>query len=183
MIPFETYSREEPVLLIASDAKARTSSIGVMVARDAYLGARNRDLKRSVIASARSSILWIAEDMPWPASRWEGLDMDRFLELRSNGEKGEDRAAAFFRENLERPTHRSVVMALLHDQYDPMKRLRGNGGARDSLKREGIALLSKRYGGQLLERFGRKINKDEFIAIRPSDPALTDVLRRDGKIV
>jgi hypothetical protein len=64
-----------------------------------------------------------------------------------------------------------------------MKRLRGNGGARDSLKREGIALLSKRYGGQLLERFGRKINKDEFIAIRPSDPALTDVLRRDGKIV
>jgi len=182
MIPQETYSREEPVLVIASDAKARTSSMGVLIARDAYLGAQNRDRKRAVLASAQASILWIIEDMAWPASRWDGLDMVRFRELRSSVKKGADRAAAFFQENLDRPTHRSVVLALLHDQYDPMKRLRGNGGARDELRAAGIALLSKRYDRKLLEQIGRPIQRDEFVAVRPTEAAHVDLLRQNGKI-
>ncbi|WP_454714568.1 NaeI family type II restriction endonuclease [Caulobacter segnis] len=183
MIPYETYSRDEPVLLIASDAKARRSSMGLMIARPEYLGAPNRDQKRPVLAASQAHILWIVQDMPWPASRWEGIDMVRFRELRAMIEKGEDRAAAFFREHLERPTHRSVVMALLHDQYDPMKRLRGNGGARDQLSADGIALLSNRYGGKLVKELGRSIDKDEFIAIVARNPDEAEALRSAGKIV
>lgn len=182
MIPFETYSREEPVLVIASDAKARTSSMGVLIARDAYLGAPNRDRKRAVLAAARSEVLWIIEDMTWPVSRWDGLDMGRFRELRSSIRKGSDRAAAFFRENLERPTHRSVVLALLHDQYDPMKRLRGNGGARDELRADSIALLSTRYDRSLLKQMKRPAEKDEFIAVRPANATERSLLRERGKI-
>lgn len=182
MIPSETYSREEPVLVIASDAKLRTSSMGVLVARDAYLGAENRDRKRGVLSSAQSNVFWIIEDMPWPASRWDGIDMVRFRDLRTSIRKGADRAAAFFRENPDRPTHRSVLLALLHDQNDPMKRLRGNGGARDALKREGVVLLSRRYGGNFLETIGRPIGKDEFIALKPDDPDVIARLQADGRL-
>jgi hypothetical protein len=182
MIPYETYSRREPVLLIASDAKARNSSMGLMIAHQEYLGAPNRDQKRPVLAASQANIFWIVRYMPWPASRWEGIDMVRFRELRVLVKKGEDRAAAFFRENLDRPTHRSVVMALLHDQYDPMKRLRGNGGARDQLSADGIALLSTRYGGKLVKELGRSIEKDEFIAIAAGAPEEIEILRNAGKI-
>lgn len=72
MIPEETYSREEPVLLISSDTKARTSSMGVLIARDGYLGKPNRDRKRPVLSSAQANILWIVPEIAWPASRWDG---------------------------------------------------------------------------------------------------------------
>lgn len=183
MIPKETYLPEEPVLLIASDPKARTSSMGLMMARDAYLSAENRDKKRGVKAEARAFILWIMEDHPWPPSRWDGLDMDRFRDLRINVNKGADRAAAFFKENLNRPTHRSVLLSLLHDQYDPMKRLRGNGGARDELKHAGIALMSKHYGGKVLESIGRPIGPDEFIAFRPTRKREINLLREKGHLI
>ena len=187
MIPLETYQHEEPVLLIASDPKARTSSMGVMMARHGYLGAENRDRKRRVLASAHANIRWIVQDLPWPSSRWQGIDMERFRELRAErGPRGQPaggrRAARFFRENIGRPVHRSVVMALLHDQYDPMKRLRGNGGARDYLAPEGIAILSRHYDRLLVEKLGLQIGRDEFIAIRPTTPSARALLRKAGKI-
>lgn len=182
MIPKETYSSSEPVLLIASDTKARTSSMGLMLARPEYLNKPNRDLKRSVKSEAKSAILWIAEDVPWPISRWNGLDMDCFRTLRVARTGGATRAAAFFRRHLGRPIHRSVVTALLHEQYDPMKRLRGNGGARDLLRREGIALLSHWYERKLLTSLGSSIDADHFIALRPANAAQRALLRSKGKI-
>lgn len=108
--------------------------------------------------------------------------MVRFRELRATVKTGSDRAAAFFRENLDRPTHRSVVTALLHDQHDPLKRLRGGGGARDKLRGEGVALLSKHYGGALARALGRPIKEDEFVAIRPSTLQEAEHLRSAGVI-
>jgi hypothetical protein len=184
MIPKETYAESEPVLLIASDVNARTSSMGVMLARPEYLNKPNQDLKRSVKSEARSAILWIAEEVPWPESRWNGLDMDCFRRLRATSStSGATRAAEFFRRHLGRPIHRSVVTALLHEQYDPMKRLRGNGGARDQLGREGIALLSHWYDRKLLASLGCPVDADHFLALRPANAEQRALLRSKGKLV
>jgi len=165
MIPPETYRHEEPCLLIAANEATRTAWMGLIIAREAYLGAPNRDAKRGIRAPAYQNILWLANGIPWPRDRWNGIDMARFRELR-RVKGGSVRAAAFFSENLRKPIHRKVVEALLFDQLDPMKRLRGNRGAKDILKPLGIALMSGVYFNPTLEQLHLpRIGNDEFIAI------------------
>jgi len=168
MIPVETYRDEEPCLLIATAKFDGRCWLGLIVAREAYLGSENRDRKRSITEAGRRNIMWLVEDVPYPPSRWAGLDMKRFRELRSI-EGGKKRAAQFFRENVGRVVHRSIIEALLHDQYDYMKRVRGNGGARDDLNAEGIAVLSGAYDRSKAETLGVQLAKDEFVAIRIAD--------------
>lgn len=60
MIPRETYNVEGPCLLICiADAKGRCW-LGLILAREAYLGAPNQDKKRGVSAFGRKNILWLA---------------------------------------------------------------------------------------------------------------------------
>jgi hypothetical protein len=152
MIPQETYRHEEPCLLIASASGGNSCSLGLMLARDAYLTKPNRDKKRGVSKGGRNNILWMVERQPLPKSRWGGLDMERFRELRKL-KGGARRAAQFFRENIGRLVHRSVLHALLFDQKDYMKRLRENGGARDLLLADSIALLSDTFdSGEMIAR-------------------------------
>lgn len=163
MIPPETYGNNEPCLLIATAKFDGKCSLGLVLARPEYLGAPNRDRKRSISAEGRHNILWLVKDEPYPPSRWDGLDMKRLWELRSL-KGGRKRAAQFFRENVGRVVHRSVIEALLFDQRDFMKRVRGNGGARDDLKQEGILLLSGAYDSKLARIKGYVLLKDEFVA-------------------
>jgi hypothetical protein len=183
MIPPETFTGEEPCLLIASDEKTHKCWLGLIVARESYLNAGNRDQKRSVSASAFSNILWLIEAAPYPESRWKGLDMERFRELRKlHG--GTSRAVAFFSENLRKPVHRIVIQSLLFDQHDYMKRLRVNGGARDILKRRGIALLSGLYDSVLIAELRlARLDSEEMIAVAPIDETEAALMRRKGVIV
>jgi hypothetical protein len=167
MIPPETYRSSEPCVLVALNAVRREASLGLIVARREYLRrGKNRDGKLGISASSHRHILWLVRQGPLPADRWAGLDMTRFLELR-RAKGGSFRAATFFAENLNRPVHRSVIQALLHDQLDYMKRVRGNGGAKDILREKNIALLSGAFHNPALERLGaNKIGKDEHIAVK-----------------
>lgn len=165
MIPPETYKNSDPCLLIATAEDDGRCWLGLLVARPEYLNAPNRDQKRSVSSAAFEHILWIADGIQFPASRWEGLDMERFRELRKV-KGGTRRAADFFRENVGRPIHRTIVQALLFDQDDYMKRLRGNGGARDLLRRDGISLLSGAYDAERITELGLPpIARDEMMAV------------------
>jgi len=171
MIPPETYRNEEPCLLIAIADDERKCWMGLMLARSEYLGALegNRDGKRSVLKKGKENILWIVEGIKLPASRWVDIDMEVFRKLR-NIKGGTKRAAEFFRLNRQKIIHRSIVQALLFDQRDYMKRLRGNGGARDLLASEGILLLSGAYDKTRIEQFfGRPVSRDEFIALDSPD--------------
>ena len=168
MIPPETYRAEEPVILLAADEDERKSWMGLMLARGQYLGAPNRDGKRGILVPAYANILWLAPGTDWPISRWTGINMKRFRELRQI-KVGKDRAAIFFTENQRRITHRSVLVALLFDQQDPMKRLRANGGAPDVLAPNGIALLSGRYNAPLARTLGFNLTLNEFVALTPSN--------------
>lgn len=165
MIPPETYRQEEACLLIASAAIAQTCSLGILVARDTYLTKPNRDKKRGVSKEGRANILWLVREAPLPPSRWTGIDMLRFRELR-RVKGGSRRASIFFRENLRKRIHRSVIQALLFDQLDFMKRIRGNGGARDHLAQEGIAVLSGAFDSGKAFALGLgELKPDEFVAI------------------
>ncbi len=165
MIPPETYNTEDPCLLIATAEEQGRCWLGLLLARGEYLNKPNRDQKRSVSSAGFEHILWILDGVKFPPSRWEGFDMARFRELRQL-KGGTLRAAAFFRENPRRPVHRSIVQALLFDQDDYMKRLRGNGGARDVLRAEGIALLSGAFHSVLVASLGLpSIARDEMMSV------------------
>ena len=164
MIPPETFSNQEPCVLVMVATEKNECSLGVIIARPDYLNAPNRDGKRSVSASAFANIWWLLRNERLPQSRFAEIDMQRFRELRSV-KGGAKRAAQFFRENCEMVIHRNVILGLLHDQLDPMKRLRGNGGARDILAAEGIALLSGSYDRNLIAKYELPLcSREEFIA-------------------
>ncbi|QQQ17680.1 hypothetical protein JIP62_10055 [Brevundimonas vitis] len=167
MIPPETFRDEEPVLLVAADETARKAWIGLLVARQIYLGAPNRDGKKSILSSSYKHIRWIATGVDWPPNRWEHIDIARFRELRSI-KGGTVRAAKFFEENLRRVIDRRVLLALLFDQKDPMKRLRENGGAPDILLPKGIRLLSGTFNAPTLSKLGFCVTSEEFVAILPT---------------
>ncbi len=168
MIPLETYKTSEPCLLIATAKFDGRCWLGIMLARDRYLGAKNRDQKRSVTAEGKRNILWLVEDEPYPRSRWVQIDMVSFRKLREIN-PGEKRAADFFRENVGRIIHRSIIQALLHDQLDYMKRVRGNGGARDILQPEGILVLNGHWVKHrkiAMAKGFRLADKFEFLSVR-----------------
>lgn len=169
MIPPETYAREDPCLVITSKEAESTCWLGLMMARQAYLNAPNRDGKRGVKSSALAHVLWLVDGAPYPPSVWARFDMEAFAKLRKV-QPGTERAAQFFRNTLDVVVPREVVQALLFDQRDPLKRLRQNQGARELLQPEGIALLSGSYGRKVLRALGRpEIAPDEFLAITPKD--------------
>jgi hypothetical protein len=151
MIPEETYSEDGICLLSRIDDRLNLCSLGLIVARPDYLGKPNRDGKRSLSRDGRTNILWMLENVPFSESDWSGLDMVRFRELRAI-DGGSVRATVFFQENLDRRISRRVVESLLHDQRDFMKRLRGNGGARDLLIPLGIDLQVDSAGNCLATR-------------------------------
>ncbi len=169
MIPPETFRAEEPCLLIATAKFDGRCWLGLVLARDAYLNSAegNRDKKRSISEAGRRNIMWLVEDQEYPQSRWDGIDMKRFRQLRDIN-PGEDRAAEFFRENIGRIVHRSVIQALLHDQLDYMKRVRGNGGARDILQHDGILLLNGSWTPhrKIARSQGIDLLPDETVAVR-----------------
>jgi len=182
MIPPETYRKEAPVLVIASEESTHCCWLGLLVARKSYLTKPNRDQKCGVGSGAFRNILWLVEAAPYPKSRWANLDMGLFRELRKVS-GGTQRACMFFRKNLRVPIHRTVIQALLFDQDDYMKRLRGNGGARDILRTEGIALLSGSYDAELIAMLGLPDTKgNEMIAAESRTAADKNLMRRKGVI-
>lgn len=170
MIPPETYGDGGPCLLIRVADSSRRCWLGLMLARLEYLNAPNRDGKRGVSAYGKRQIMWIVEGIQFPASYWAGIDMNRFRELRRI-KGGAKRAALFFEEYLGRPIHRRIVQSLLFDQEDYMKRLRGNGGARDLLAPMGIRLLSGQYDSVTARELRiPPLSRKEFLAVRIASP-------------
>jgi hypothetical protein len=182
MIPREIYKVEGACVLIACDEPARRCWLGIVLARNDYLNAPNQDKKRSIARPAFSNILWLVEGAQFPESHWLNFDMGRFRQLRKmNG--GSKRAAQFFRENLNKRVHRTVIQSLLFDQKDPMKRLRNNGGVRDILRNEKIALLSGIYDSETLRALGfPDIQSDQVVALSPRNLSEETLLRGEGHI-
>jgi hypothetical protein len=138
MIPPE--SMGHLCLVISADDQQGNWSLGVVrICQEILSGGGNRDAKRSITASGRSSIAWIFKDAPLPPNILLQLPrpvVDRIMAL-PNGQK---RIDEIFRVAQCMRIGRGVI-ATLGQQDDYMKRVRGNGGSRSRLKKEGIIIL------------------------------------------
>jgi hypothetical protein len=59
MIGPEIYGHNNPCILTKIDDDKRICSLGLIVARPAYLGSSNRDQKKKILQSAYDNILWM----------------------------------------------------------------------------------------------------------------------------
>jgi Restriction endonuclease NaeI len=66
MIGAEIYRRASPCILTRIDDRNRLCSLGLIIARKAYLGAENRDRKRSILKSAFENIFWLIPMVRYP---------------------------------------------------------------------------------------------------------------------
>jgi hypothetical protein len=180
MIPSEAIGH--PCVLVKTEEESARFSIGIIVIREGILNSgRNKDGKGSISKAGRDTIRWILQDEAYPENFWQNLshELRRTITSHSSGTK---RVVALFRYVQRRPISRVVVLGLAQ-QKDAMKRLRKNGGARDSLARDGIALLSGSYDSALIERLKLpKCEKDEFISFAPILQTDKALLRTAGHI-
>jgi hypothetical protein len=180
MIPTETVGH--PCILIRTDETKAKCWFGLVVIRDEVLGeGRNRDGKGSISAAGRQHIHWMLYDQDYPPNFWESVpvsERERLLSPRG----GTERLIGLFKQYLGVPFSRQTLISLA-PQSDVMKRLRKNGGARDSLEKQGIALLSGDYHSSLIAALGLPpCRSGEFIAVKPSTEADIALLRTEGKL-
>lgn len=180
MIPREAVGK--PCILVASDEVKHTCFFGIFVAHlDNLTAGLNQDQKRSVSAVGFASIHWILIDEPYPPSFWSGLGEKKTHAIMRGG-SGNERIETLFLEVQRIPVHRDIVQAVAQ-QKDYMKRLRKNGGARDTLADEGIAILSGKYDSPLIVLLGLPTTgRDEFISFKPTSVDDIAMLRKADKI-
>ena len=180
-IPREAFGH--PCILISEIESTAKCSFGIIVIREELMNkGKNRDGKTTITAaSIRDDVHWLLRDHPYPENFWQTLSPETSRKIFAP-KGGAERIAALFRLNQERPISRGLVQALAQ-QKDYMKRVRGNGGARDILAPEGIALLSGAYDKELIGRLKLSVcGRDELISFAPQSKSDVDLLRNAGKI-
>ena len=167
MIPDEASGK--PCILVASNELTARCSLGVIVAKPEYLTAgANKDNKRSVSAAGFAHIHWILHNHSYPSNFWEKTPAEtaHYIML---GASGNERLIRLFRALPGRVIHRDIVQGVAR-QLDYMKRLRKNGGARDTLAREGIAILSGKYDAAVIARLHLgPVGPEEFVGYKATD--------------
>jgi len=180
MIPSEAVGH--PCILVKIAEESALFSFGLFVARRESLSSgTNKDGKNSISKAGRGRIHWIVKDGAYPRNFWQDLSPEERKAI-TTLKSGSKRVEALFRRVQMKPISRTVVLGAAR-QKDAMKRLRKNGGARDSLARDEIALLSGHFDSKLIEGMGLpKCEKDEFISFTPTNEADKAILRGAGKI-
>lgn len=168
-IPPEALNK--PCLLVLADDERGRCYVGLMIARCEYLGKKegNRDGKRGILKSGLENALWLIEDEPFPKGFWENLGREKTKIINDPSVASAKRVARLFRSVQETPISREIV-AQVARQLDPAKRIRHNGGARDLLGPEGIAILSGAQHRNLIRRLRLPAcSREEFISVVPKD--------------
>lgn len=140
MIPIEARG-EICLVLTASDEKSSWSMGVVRATEERLTKGGNRDRKASISKAGREGIRWLFSDAELPTNALLHLPSEVTTEIMA-GRSGQERINRLFR--LAQGTLISgTVVATVAQQKDYMKRLRGNGGARDALRPEGIIILGQ----------------------------------------
>lgn len=180
MIPAEAI--DHPCILLLSDEDTRLCFLGIFVAHDEYLNpGANRDGKKGISVAGLENVLWLLRDLQYPANFWADVsqeDAAYINDMKNTG--GTERLRRLFRRVQGIPVSRSVIEGVAR-QRDYMKRLRKNGGARDPLLREGIAILSGKYNRDAIAELGLpECTPDEFVSISIDSDARREILDRNG---
>ncbi|MEV7613465.1 NaeI family type II restriction endonuclease [Streptomyces sp. NPDC089799] len=138
------------LLVWANDYKSRWSAGLLRITPELLNGGSNRDMKLTVKAGHRREILWLWHDAELPENtllHMETADREAVFAQRS----GQARLSELFRRVQHRRIGRNVVRTVAQ-QKDYMKRVRGNGGARSSLRPEGILIMGDYLAHQEIAR-------------------------------
>jgi Restriction endonuclease NaeI len=175
-IPMEAFGH--PCLLLKENEHKAACSVGFIIARDQYLNlGQNRDAKRSFSAKGIQNAWWLLKDHPYPQNFWETMPLKQRQAIMEAG-AGTARVAALFRAVQGRPLSRLIVQAIAQ-QDDYMKRVRRNGGARDVLAPEGIAILWGQADRSIISQLSLgPVGPDEFISYKPTTTADIILLRK-----
>lgn len=179
MIPTEAVGKA--CILVQENEQTAKCSIGVVVCRPEYLtGGTNKDGKTSLSAAGKANIHWLLRDHPYPKNFWETVqDSVRRYIVEPRG--GTQRLYRLFTTFPEMAISRKQAEAIAR-QKDFMKRLRGNGGVRDVLGPEGIALLNGTFDINELRAYGMtNVAADEFVAVPIKTEAQMRVLKNTGR--
>lgn len=140
MIPNEAHN-QLCLGLWADDARA-VWSLGLFRALDEFLTDRgNRDEKANLNKDGKASVRWLFQESELPPNILLQIpedEVDHIMEPKSGAEK----VRRLFRTVQGKRIGRGVV-ATVARQADYMKRIRGNGGARSTLRDEGIIILGQ----------------------------------------
>ena len=179
-IPMEAVGH--PCLLLRENEKIARCSTGIVIARNEYLNpGQNRDAKRTFSKTGLTNVWWLLKDDPYPANFWEVMPLAQRQAIMAAG-GGTQRIASLFRAVQQRPISRLIVQAVAQ-QDDYMKRVRRNGGARDVLAPEGIAILWGQADRDLIAALGLgSVGPDEFVSYTPATSEHAQLLRRAGHI-
>ncbi|MGW4394451.1 NaeI family type II restriction endonuclease [Amycolatopsis nivea] len=159
----------------ASDEASRWC-VGLVRARREYLGiSQNRDGKRTLSTYGKGQIRWLFRDAPLQENLLLHLNEAEIKQIFAS-RFGQQRVNALFRVAAGRRVSRNVV-ATVAMQADYMKRVRGNGGARTNLKREGIVILGD-YVNHV--NVAKALNiaepgEGEFVSVRLRPKAASDL--------
>jgi hypothetical protein len=169
-------------LLVREDEQKARCWFGLTLIRPENLNAGiNQDKKKTISAEGRLHVHWILENEPYPENFWQQIPVEMRIEI-MGAKSPTKRVAALCRLFQNQPISRSHILALGH-QKDGMKRLRKNGGARDALSREGVAVLWGKNDRALIMEMGLPAcSNDEFISFKPTKPEDIQKLRASGHI-
>ncbi|MEJ7647733.1 MAG: NaeI family type II restriction endonuclease [Nakamurella sp.] len=153
-------------LVMTADDRTSKFSAGIVRADPIRLSlGSNRDAKRTLSLSGRSDVVWLFRDAPFSPNILLGLEPTEVAAIFSAG-SGQRRVNELFRRAVGRRVTRSTVETVAQ-QRDPMKRVRANGGARQHLAAEGIAIFGGDYRSQrdAAESLGLPVPRDsEFVS-------------------
>jgi hypothetical protein len=128
--------------LWASDDIGKWSLGAVRITEEVLSPSRgNRDLKRRLSAQGKAAVTWMFRDQPLPENALLRIPRADVV-LIFKPEHGTKRVDMLFRLAQRRLISRAVV-ATVAQQEDYMKRIRGNGGSRSSLRPEGIVIFGQ----------------------------------------
>lgn len=179
MIPPEALG--QLCILLRVNERQSTCAVGLVRARPDYLRpGLNRDKKTSFSSAGRAYIWWLVQDYPYSPNFWTRIDAQtRQFIMTPRG--GTQRLVRLFQSCLGTPISR-VLIASIAAQDDFMKRLRRNGGARDPLAAQGIAILYSEHDHALMHQLGIRFGYREFVAFKARDANEQALLRATGKI-
>ncbi len=158
-----------PCILIGANEQTALCQFGVIVIHEDILNlGRNRDQKTTIKKEDLRAAHWILKDFPYPPNFWQQL-APPIRKAITGSREGTERVAALFRLHQRQSISRSIIESLAQ-QKDYMKRIRKNGGARDVLALERIALLSGKKHHDLISALRLpRCASDEYISIQPQN--------------
>ncbi|MFI6417716.1 NaeI family type II restriction endonuclease [Streptomyces sp. NPDC050842] len=148
------------LVVTANDAES-TWKVGLIRADESRLGAENRDKKRKLNPMGQASVKWLwgdhgrlAENQLLQISKSDPDRCDRIMHATGHYGRasGQARLLQLVQEVQGVALRRITIETVGHGLDDPMKRLRGNGGAREKLKQKGFLILGHQENDPLVAR-------------------------------